>query len=69
MTVKSKEIKKKKYSQFSKHMKNAKNRLHKKMILRLSKCKKILLMNNEKEKEILALSQLESLVSLKLILS
>ena len=71
MTVKSDEVKKKQYSYFSEHMKNEKNRLHKKMILRLSKCKKALLMNNNntKEKEILPLSQLESLVSLKLILS
>ena len=71
MTVKSDEVEKKQYSYFSEHMKNAKNRLHKKMILRLSKCKKVLLMNNNntKEKEILPLSQLESLVSLKLILS
>ena len=52
-------------------MKNAKNRLHKKMILSLSKCEKVLLMNNDKtkEKEILPLSQLESRVPLKLILS
>ena len=32
-------------------MKNAKNRLRKKMILRLSKCKKVLLMNNNNTKE------------------
>ena len=32
MTVKSDEIKKKQYSYFSEHMKNAKNRLHRKMI-------------------------------------
>ena len=32
-------------------MKNAKNGLHKKMILRLSKCKKVLLMNNNNTKE------------------
>ena len=32
-------------------MKNAKNGLHKKMILRLSKCKKVLLMNNNNIKE------------------
>ena len=50
MTVKSNELKKKQYSYFSEHMKNAKNRLHKKMILRLSKCKKVLLMNNNKIK-------------------
>ena len=30
---------------------NAKNGLHKKMILRLSKCKKVLLMNNNNTKE------------------
>ena len=71
MTAKSGEVKKKQYSYFSEHMKNAKNKLHKKMILRLSKCKKVLLMNNNntKEKEILPLSQLESFVSLKVILS
>ena len=58
MTVKSKEVKKKQYSFFSEHMKNAKNRLHKKLILRLSKCEKVLLMSNgkTKEKEILPLS-------------
>ena len=51
-------------------MKNSKNRLHKKMILRLSKCENVLLMKNDKtkEKEILPLSQLESLVSLKMML-
>ena len=71
MTVKSDEVKKKQYSYFSEYMKNAKNRLHKKMILHLTKCKKVLLMNNSntKEKETLLLSQLESLVSLKLMLS
>ena len=70
MTVKSDEVKKKQYSYFSEHMKNAKNRLQKKMILSLYKCKKVLLMNNSntKEKEVLPLLQLESLVSLKLIL-
>ena len=48
-------------------MKNAKNRPSKKMILRLSKCEKVLLMSNDKtkEKEVLPLSQLESVVSLK----
>ena len=71
MTVKSDKVKKKQCSYFSEHIKNANNRLHKKIILRLSKCKKVLLMNNNstKEKETLPLSQLESLVSLKLILS
>ena len=66
MTVKSDEVKKKQYSYFSEHMKNAKYRLQKKMILSLSKCKKVLLMNNSntKEKEILPLLQLESFVSL-----
>ena len=52
--------KKKQYSYFLEHMKNEKNGLHKKMILRFSKCKKVLLMNNDntKEKEILPLLQL-----------
>ena len=51
-------------------MKNAKNRLHKKVILRLYKCEKVLLMSNDKTKgkEILPLSELESLVSIKLVL-
>ena len=49
--AKSDEVKKKQYSYFSEPMKNAKNRLHKKMILRLSKCKKVLLMNNNNTKE------------------
>ena len=46
MTVKSDEVKKKQYSYFSEHMKNANKRLHKKMILPLSNCKKVLLINN-----------------------
>ena len=71
MTVISDEVKRKQYSHFLENMKNANNRLHKKMILRLSKCKRVLLMNNNstKEKNFLPLLQLESLVSLRLILS
>ena len=42
---------KEKTSYFSEHMKNAKNGMHKKMILRLSKCKKVLLMKNNNNKE------------------
>ena len=58
MTVKSDEVKKKQYSYFSEQMKNTNNRLHTKMILNLSKSKKVLLINNNntKEKEILPLS-------------
>ena len=69
--AKSDEVKKKQYSYFSEHMKNAKNELHKKIILRLSKCKKVLLVNNNNtmEKEILPFLQLESLVSSALVLS
>ena len=50
-------------------MENAKNRLHKKIILRLSKCKKVLLMsnNNTKEKGILPPLQQGLLVPLKII--
>ena len=38
-------------SYFLDHMKNAKNGLHKKMIFGFSKCKKVLLMNNDNTKE------------------
>ena len=63
--------KKNQYSYFLDHMKNAKNGLQKKMIFGFSKCKKVLLMNNDntKEKKIWLLLQLESLVSSVLILS
>ena len=51
MTVKSDKVKKKEHSYFSEHVENAKNRLRKKMILSLSKFKKVLLMNNNNTKE------------------
>ena len=51
MTVLSDEVKRKQYSYFLEYMKSANNRLHKKMILHLSKCKRVLLMNNNNTKE------------------